>query len=481
MFGWFRNEVARRRRSVLIDTANKQVSRLTGDLEAGRMLHGEALIITGVLAAIARIVSAAFHKLEALARQHGAAQSDIHELRKQLAQLPERQHVVAPAHCRKPRQLASAKEPGKARHFVGAFISRMRTPRVVPTDAVYGDAVSTANALTEHTELSARIAADDAEGDTRHHHHVARIWRWAARAVLFFDVVALSTLTIKLENVSLDRDVWQQQLPEQLQRLLTATCFALFGAMVVAVLSHQVGAHTWRYIHRSSPLLDCGGRSKRILIGAWAALCVLSLLVGAAIFARLQHEAAGSHTGGSVAWCVALVIGISGIFAPPTVAIVEAMHSSPEVLRRAALARIVQAANHDEHALQRQVCARQVQMAEIVQAAERLVADTYRSVDAERLPAHQAILMMRASHGYAGEYAAAIRYPNADNGFLADLEHRGQLKPLAELVDRMRSTTAVLPRGGEQAVADEPRLDGLGDMSVEVPKGLEHNGVVIAQ
>src|SRR5262245_23319295 len=51
MFGWFRNEVARRRRSVLIDTANQQVSRLNaGDLDAGRMLHGEALIITGVLA-----------------------------------------------------------------------------------------------------------------------------------------------------------------------------------------------------------------------------------------------------------------------------------------------------------------------------------------------------------------------------------------------------------------------------------------------
>jgi hypothetical protein len=465
---------------MLIDTAREQVSRLDpGSLEAGRMLHGEALIITGVLDAIMRLVSVAWNKMEGLAERHSAAISDIAALRAQLTQIPDRRHIVAPAHRGKPHQLESAEEPSKASRYVGGFISRMRSPRVVPADAVFGDAVTTTQAGAEHAELGARIAADDAEGETRHHHHVARIWQWAARAVLFFDVVALSTLTIKLENMSLDPAIWQQQFPEQLQKLLVAVCFALFGATVVAVLSHHVGAETWRYIHRTSPLLDARGHGKRYLIAGWAVLAALSLLMGAAILTRLQHEAAGSHTSGSVAVCVALVIGLSGVLAPLAVALVEAMHSSPEVLRRTALARIVQAANHDEQALGRQIGGQQAEMVELVAAGERLLADILRRVDAERLPAHQAILMLRTSHGYAGEYAAVIRYPEPDTGFLADLDHWRQLKPLAELLNRMRSSTPALPDSAEDSQPDEAE-SAESDTSAARTDGVIHNGVPLS-
>lgn len=441
---WIRRGMAQRRRSLLIDTANEQVSRLTpGSWHPDRMLHGEALIITGVLAAIAEVVSAAWTKMDALAQQHGAAISDIAALRVQIAQLPDRKHVVTPAHRGKPRQLDSAVEPRRAGRHVGAFISRMRAPRLVPEDAVYGDAITTAAAEKQHTELGTRIAADDADGRTRHHHHVARSWQWAARTVLFFDVVALSTLTIKLENVAFDAQVWNEQFAAQLQRLITAVCFALFAAMVIAVVAHQVGAYTWRYIHRTSPLLAAANPNRRTLATAWGVLTALSMLMGVAIFARLQHEAASTQSGGSVAWLVALLIGFAGIAAPLAVGLVEAMHSSPEVLRRAALARIIQAANQDGHALARQVSGRQATMVELVQSGERLVADTHRRVDAERLPAYQAILILRSRHGYAQEQASAIGYPAAGTGFLPDLDNERQVAPLAGLLNRMRSNTHV--------------------------------------
>ncbi|MBS1696698.1 MAG: hypothetical protein JST91_31335 [Actinobacteria bacterium] len=456
MFSWIRKGLAHRRRSLLIDTATEQVTRLTpGSRQADRMLHGEALIITGVLAAIVEVVSGAWAKMDALAQRHVAAVSDIAALLVQIEQLPDRQHVVAPAHHGRPRQLDSAAEPAQARRHVGAFVSRMRTPRLIPEDAVYGDAVSTASAEAEHEELNARIASEDAAGQSRHHHHVARIWRWAARMVLFFDVVALSTLTIKLENVAFDAQLWHEQFTEQLQRLITAICFALFAAVVIAVISHQVGAYTWRYIHRTSPLLAEAKPSKRVLVISWGVQAGLSVLMGVAIFARLQHEAAGTHSGGSVGWCVALLIGVAGIIAPLAVGLVEALHSSPEVLRRAALARIVQAANHDGQALARKVSGRHTGMVELVQTGERLLADTRRRVDAERLPAHQAILILRSRHGYADEHAAAIEYPNAGGGFLPDLDLERQLAPLVELLDSMRAGTIAQTETGVTSSDDD--------------------------
>lgn len=443
MFKWFRQAQARRQQTVLVDTARQQISRLSaGDVQDGRMLHGEALIITGVLAAITRLINSAWMKMEKLAARFVAAQSEITALESQLAQLPVRQHIVAPAHHRRPGQLASVEQTAKAGRHIGGFLSGMLGPKGVPGDAVYGDAVSTDQARTEHTEICDRIAADDAEGQTRHHHHVSRVWQCAARVVLFFDVVALSALTITLENVSFDRVVWQQQFPDQLQRLLTAICFALFGAMVTAVISHKVGAHTWRYIHRTSPLLAGTAHSKRALIGAWAVLGMMAALMGIAIFARLQHEAAAVSSGGSVGLCVALLIGVSGVLAPLAVALVDALHSSPEVLRRAALARIVIAANHDEQALARQIVDRANQRSTIVGDAGRLLVDTRRRADAERLPAHQAILMLRASHGYAGEHASPITYPGREAGFLADLDHEEQFRPLVETLELMQSQLA---------------------------------------
>jgi hypothetical protein len=488
MFNWLRRGMAHRRRSLLIDNAAEQVTRLTpGSWRPDRMLHGEALIITGVLAAITTVVSTAWTKMDALAQRHVAAASDIAALRVQIGQLPERQHVVMPAHRGKPRQLVSAADPRQAGRHAGAFISKMRAPRLIPEDAVYGDAVSTASAETQHAEIGTRIAAEEAEGQTRHHHHVAQIWRWAARTVLFFDVVALSTLTIKLENVAFDAQLWNEQFAEQLQRMITAVCFALFAAMVIAVISHQVGAHTWRYIHRTSPLLGESNPSKRVLVIAWSALGALSILMGVAIFARLQHEATGTHSGGSVAWCVALLVGVAGIAAPLAVGLVEAMHSSPEVLRRAALARIIQAANHDGHALARQVTDRRSSMVELVQTGERLLADTRRRVDAERLPAHQAILILRSRYGYAEEHASAIEYPAAGSGFLPDLNHEGQLTPLVQLVDRMRGQTVV---DSEAAYAETTSDDGAttgshpqskdavaGPVAAEV---FAHNGIPLA-
>lgn len=485
MFNWVRKGLAHRRRSLLIDTATEQVTRLTpGSRQANRMLHGEALIITGVLAAIVEVVSGAWAKMDALAQRHVAAVSDIAALRVQIEQLPDRQHVVAPAHHGKPRQLDSAAEPAQARRYVAAFVSRMRSPRLIPEDAVYGDAVSTASAAAQHKELNTRIATDDAEGQTRHHHHVARIWRWAARTVLFFDVVALSTLTIKLENVALDAQLWHDQFTEQLQRLITAICFALFAAVVIAVISHQVGAYTWRYIHRTSPLLAETNSPKRVLMIYWSVLAGLSVLMGVAIFARLQHEAAGTRSGGSVGWCVALLIGIAGIIAPLAVGLVEALHSSPEVLRRAALARIVQAANHDGQALARQVSGRSTGMVELVQAGERLLADTRRRIDAERLPAHQAILIMRSRHGYAGEHVAAIEYPDANGGFLPDLDHERQLAPLVELLNFMRAGTVLPTENGVTPANDDataaPEATSDTESSPVVAEVIAHNGFTVS-
>lgn len=448
MFTWLRRLQANRHHSVLVGTALQQISRLDPhDLAPGRMLHGEALIITGVLAAITRLIDGAWLKMERLAARFGAAQSEITALQTQLAQLPQRQNIVAPAHHRRPRQLDSAETPATSRRRLRGFLSGMAGPAVVPGDAIYGDALSTEQSRTEHAEISARIAAEDAEGHTRHHHHVPRIWQWAARLVLFFDVIALSALTITLENVAFDRLTWQQQFADQLQRLLTAICFALFGAIVTAVISHTVGAHTWRYIHRTSPLLAGSAHTRRALIGAWAILGVMSTLMGIAIFARLRHAAAATGSDGSVGLCVALLVGVSGVLAPLVVASVDALHSSPEVLRRAALARIVAAANHDQHALHRQIIDRNTERGTLLEEAGRLLGDTRRRIDAERLPAHQAILILRTTHGYAGEHAAAITYPDREAGFLADLDHEQQLRPLVETLNQMQqqATTPATP------------------------------------
>ena len=481
MFTWFRRAVAYRRRSMLIDAATEQIGRLHPDgWRSDRMLHGEALIISGVLATITALVSSAWTKLDTLAKRHVAAASDVAALRLQIAQLPDHQHLVVPApRARCQRRLFGwlprlTKFP---RRGDGRFVSRLQEPALVPEDGVYGDAISTTAAAREHDDLTARIAADDAAGVSRHHHHVARIWQWATRIVLFFDVVALATLTIKLMNVPLDLVSWQTQPAAQVQRALPAVCFALFAALIVAVGAHLIGAHTWRFIHRTSPLLADTKPHKRILVIAWSALVGFSLLMGAAILVRLHAEASGSHTSGSVAWTVALLIGLSGVAAPVAVGLVEAMHSSPEVLRRAALARIIAAVNHDEQALAQQVGRRQATMLELTEAGERLLADTRRQIDAERLPAHQAILILRARHGYAQEYASAIAYPEGD-GFLADLDHDTQLAPLVELVQRMRRGVPVsaAPASDPAPIVPTSATDAVTPALRIQPKSLGHNG-----
>ena len=481
MFSWIRKAVARRERSTLVSAAAEQISRLTpGDGEAKQMLQGEALIISGVFAAIVALVSGAITKMDVLAKQHVAAVSDVAALRLQIAQLPTRQHLVAPAARGKRGQLASVEEPRRAGRHIAGFISRLAAPMVLPEDAVYGDAISTTAALTEHDCLSELIEAEGRDGISRHHHHVAKIWRWAALTVLFFDVVALATLTVKLENVAFAPRLWQEQFPEQAQRLLTAVCFALFGAIVLAVISHQVGAQTWRHIHRNSSILTTTKQAKRVLVGAWSLLAAMSALMGIAILVRLLHEAGQSNSGGSVGFFIALLIGFAGITAPLAVAMVEAMHSSPEVLRRAALARIVRAANHDEQSLVRQVTGRQTEMVELVATGERLLADTRRRVDAERLPAHQAILMLRSRHGYAGEYVAAIQYPEHADRFLPDFDHEKQFAPLVAALSRMSaSTTAPSSNSDEDSTSGSADTADIGDAADDepaVPAVLVRNG-----
>lgn len=485
MFTWFRRAAAHRRRSILIDAATEQIGRLHPDgWRSDRMLHGEALIISGVLATITALVSSAWSKLDTLARRHLALASDATALRLQIAQLPDHQHLVVPAlRPRHRRRLFRflPRLPKLPRRGNSRFVSRLQEPGLVPEDGVYGDAISTTAAAREHDDLTARIAADDAAGISRHHHHVARIWQWATRVVLFFDVVALATLTIKLMNVPLDLISWQTQPAAQVQRALPAVCFALFAALIVAVGAHLIGAHTWRFIHRTSPLLADTKPHKRVLVIAWSALVGFSLLMGAAILVRLHAEASGSHTSGSVAWTVALLIGLSGVAAPVAVGLVEAMHSSPEVLRRAALARIIAAVNHDEQALAQQVCRREAAMLELTEAGERLLADTRRRIDAERLPAHQAILVLRARHGYAQEYAAAIAYPEGE-GFLTDLDHEKQLAPLVDLVQRMRRGTAipVAPAGDRAPITPAVTADAPVPTLGIQPKPLGHNGHPVA-
>ena len=103
---WFRRAAARRQRSILIDTAGEQISRINpGDWHADRMLHGELAIISGVLATIAALVDTATAKMSKLSNRHGIAASAVTALRLQIAQLPDRQHLVAPApHQRRRRQ-----------------------------------------------------------------------------------------------------------------------------------------------------------------------------------------------------------------------------------------------------------------------------------------------------------------------------------------------------------------------------------------
>ncbi|WP_071286252.1 hypothetical protein [Mycolicibacterium llatzerense] len=480
-FTWFRRAIAHRRRSTLIDTATEQIGRLHPDSWRGdRMLHGEALIISGVLATITALVSSAWAKLDKLARGHIAAANDVAALRLQIAQLPDHQHLVVPSpHQRRRRRLFGwwPRLPKLPRRGTGRFVSRLQEPGLVPEDGVYGDAISTTAATHEHDALTARIAADDAAGISRHHHHVARIWQWATRIVLFFDVVALATLTIKLMNVPLDLASWQTQPAAQIQRALPAVCFALFAALIVAVGAHLIGAHTWRFIHRTSPLLADTKPHKRVLVIAWSALVGFSLLMGTAILVRLHAEATGSHTSGSVAWTVALLIGLSGVAAPVAVGLVEAMHSSPEVQRRAALARIITTVNRDEQALAQQINNREATMRTLTEAGERLLADTRRQIDSERLPAHQAILILRARHGYAQEHASAIAYPEGD-GFLADLDHHTQLAPLVDVVQRMRRGTIAPAEPVTNPAPTVPVVttDPLTPSIAIQPKSLGHNG-----
>lgn len=454
---WFRRAAARRRRSILIDTAGEQISRINpGDWHADRMLHGELAIISGVLATIAALVDTATAAMTRLSNRHGIAASTVTALQLQIAQLPDRQHLVAPAPHQRRRRRFLRRLPRLPRRNPRRFVSKLQDPEQVPENAVYGDAISTAGAIREAEQLDARIRADIAAGQSRHDHHVSLAWQRVTRVVLLFDVVALSTLTIKLLNVPVqDVTPWRENPVGQLQLLVPAVCFALFAALVIAVAAHLVGEHTWRYIHRISPLAAATKVHKRSLVAGWAGLAVFSSLMGLAILVRLHADANGTSSPASVVWCVALLIGFAGVFAPLAVAMVDAWHSSPEVQRRAALARIVEAVNHDRQALTQQVCHQQTIMTELLQHAERLLADTKRRVDTERLPAHQAILILRARHGYAQEHATPLAYPQG-NGFRVDAEHGVQLGPLEEQVERMRHATASHPLAATPAGEPTP-------------------------
>ncbi len=116
-------------------------------------------------------------------------------------------------------------------------------------------------------------------------------------------------------------------------------------------------------------------------------------------------------------------------------------------------------------------------MLELTEAGERLLADTRRQIDAERLPAHQAILILRARHGYAQEYASAIAYPEGE-GFLTDLDHDTQLAPLVELVQRMRRGTAVpvAPASDPAPITPAVIVDAPVPTVGIQPKSLGHNG-----
>jgi len=437
---------AKRRESTLVATARGQYERLRpGSVEANRLLSGDGLLITGVLAAIALVVSAARRTMAQLVRDHDRSINAITSLRLQVAQLPERLHIVLPAAAGKPDEIDSVEAPGGKSRRGGGLLRRIKVRKRHGLD-IFGDAITTSAAKVEHDELGERINDDAAQGVTRHRHHVATGWQWAVRALLFFDVLALMTLTLKLENVSTDLAAWQEQTFDQAQRLATAIAFALFAALTVGVFAHLVGGHTYRHIHRAT---DIEGRptSWRYLIGGWSLLGGLSILMGVTIFVRLHHEASATNSGGSVGTCVALLIGICGILAPPAVALVEAMDSSPEVQRRSALARIVHGANHDEQMLSRSIDGHHRALSAIVTEAELLIEETTCAVDHERLAAHQAILTLRTEYGHTGEYVASIAYPERDGGFLADYDHAVQMKPLHDGLARMRA--AVVPEADE--------------------------------
>jgi hypothetical protein len=461
MFTWLRRGIAHRKRSILVDSLIEQIDRLkSGDWHADKALHGEVAIISGVMAVIAALVDAATAKMRRIGERHDATASEVIALELQIAQLPSKQHLVVPApHQRQRRFLRRLPRLPRLprllkRRSSAPFVSKLHEPEVVPENGVYGDTVDTTTAIRQHDEFNDLIATDARAGEPRHHHHVARVWQRVTRVLLFFDVVALSTLTIKLLNVPVvDLSPWRSNPVGQLQLLVPALCFAVFAALVIAVAAHFVGEHTWRYIHRISPLVSDTKVHKRILIAAWAGLAVFSSLMGLAILVRLHADAAATSTPASVVWCVALLIGFAGVFAPLAVAMVDAWQPSPEVQRRSAMARIIAAVNHDEQALARLVCDRRTAMVELLQAGERLLADTKRKVDAERLPAHQAILILRARHGYAQEHATAIAYPEGD-GFRVDADHGVQLAPLEEEVQRMRRGTVAPQAPALPAAAD---------------------------
>jgi hypothetical protein len=438
---------AKRRESTLVATARGQYERLQpGSVEANRMLSGDGLLITGVLAAITLVVSAARRTMAQLVRDHDRAINAITSLRLQLTQLPDRLHIVLPAGPGRPDEIDSVEAPGgKSPRGGGGLLRRVKVRKRHGLD-IFGDAITTSAAKVEHDALGERIGDDAAGGITRHRHHVATGWHWAVRALLFFDVLALMTLTLKLENVSTDLSAWQEQTFDQAQRLATATAFALFAALTVGVFAHLVGGLTYRHIHRAT---DIEGRptSWRYLIGGWSLLGGLSILMGVTIFVRLHHEASATNSGGSVGTCVALLIGICGILAPPAVALVEAMDSSPEVQRRSALARIVHGANHDEQLLGRSIDGHHRALSAIVTEAELLIEETTCAVDHERLVAHQAILTLRTEYGRTGEYVASIAYSERNGGFLADYDHTVQMKPLHDGLARMRA--AVVPEADE--------------------------------
>ncbi|MEN4476189.1 hypothetical protein [Mycolicibacterium cosmeticum] len=435
----------------LIATARGQYERLQpGSVDANRLLSGDGLLITGVLAAIFHVVAGARRTMARLGREHDASITAITSLRLQLTQLPERLHIVLPAGPGKPEELDSVEQPGgKSRKGRGGLLRRIDVRKSHGLN-IYGDAVTTTAAAGEHARLTQRIEGDAKQGITRHGHHVAPAWRWAARAVLFFDVLALLTLTLKLENVSTDVVAWQEQTFDQFQRLATAIGFALFAAFTVGVVAHFVGGPTYRYLHRETDVA-ADAMSRRYLIGAWSLLVALSILMGVTIFVRLHHEAGATNSGGSVGTCVALLIGTCGILAPLAVALVEAMDTSPEVQRRSALARILHGANHDEQMLARSIDRHHANLAALVTEAESLIEETTCAVDRERLAAHQAILTLRTEYGRTGEYVASIAYPERDGGFLADYDHAVQMKPLHDGLARMRAATPPAePSGGDE-------------------------------